>query len=180
MKLPGTRHPSTIVPEATTCATITGHPLRVTGTVGTSVVRPYKRERQVVADLPRCRSDLSSAASAPVVPAQGFRSSAQGWQDHRYTLPVATVFVAEMRNQIALLEEDSDEDVSRGRDCKQQVAPAHTRCGPERQNKAQVDRVSHVPVERRRLERRWTKAYTPPVIEYLMQPEQLEVVDQKS
>ncbi len=48
-------------------------------------------------------------ASVAVAPAQGFHSSAEEWQDHRDTLPVATIFVTEMRDQIALLEEDSDE-----------------------------------------------------------------------
>src|ERR1700677_2814885 len=89
-----------------------------------------------------CGSDPSSAASTTVAPTRGLRSSAEQWQDHRYTLPVATVFVAEMRDQIALFEEDSDENVGRGRECKQQVALGHARCGPKRQDKAQVKRVT--------------------------------------
>jgi len=48
MELRGTRHPATIVPEAT-CAAVTGHQLRMTGTEATAVVRPHKPERPVVA-----------------------------------------------------------------------------------------------------------------------------------
>src|SRR5580704_16991184 len=86
-----------------------------------------------------CRPDPSLAARAAVAAAQGLlRSSAEEGQDDRDAAPITKVFVAEMRDQISLLEEDPDEDVSRGRDCEQQVPLGHTRCGPDRQDKAQV------------------------------------------
>ena len=101
------------------------------------------------------------------------------WEDHRHALPIATVFVTEMRDQIALLKENADENVCCGRGREQQVTLRHARRSPKCEDKTQVQRMTNVLLEGWGLERSRFDACPAPVIEYLLQSEQFEVVDQK-
>src|SRR3546814_14477783 len=59
------------------------------------------------------------------------------------------VGVAEVRDQVAFLEEfHRDQDVARGHKCEQQVAEAHRRRRPERNQEAEHQRMPHDAVER--------------------------------
>ena len=65
---------------------------------------------------------------------------------------IAAVFVAEQLDQVALLEEDADEDVGRGHRREQQMPDRHGRRRPERDDEAEIDRVPHDLVQHRRPE----------------------------
>ena len=100
-------------------------------------------------------------------------------QQHRDTLPVAAVFVAKHLDQIALFQEDADEDVGSGHRCEQQMSNRHRRRRPERDDEAEVDRVPHEFVVQRRPKTWRRRLDAAEVVGDLMQSEQLEVVDQE-
>src|ERR1043165_1795868 len=92
---------------------------------------------------------------------------------HADLLAVDAVAVAELRDQVALLEPDADQDVPRGADREQQVSRAHVRRAPDAEHETEVDRMPHVAVQARRAEllRRDLASQQPR--EHLAQPEQL-------
>src|SRR3954453_19868636 len=75
-------------------------------------------------------------------------------EQHRDTLAILPVAVAERRHEIILLEVHSDQDVSRGQDSKQQMTGTHLRRCPEYKEEPQHKRMAHDSVEERRPEDR--------------------------
>src|SRR5580704_11023016 len=101
-------------------------------------------------------------------------------QQHRHALLVAAVFVSEGLDQIAFFQENSDEDVGRGHRGEQQMPSAHGGSRPKRDDKAQIDRVSHEFEKQRRPETRRRRLETGEIVDDLVQSKQLEMVDQES
>src|ERR1044071_7931497 len=60
-------------------------------------------------------------------------------EEHADLLAGDAVAVAELRDQVALLEPDADQDVARGADREQQVSRAHVRRTPDAEHEAEVD-----------------------------------------
>ena len=100
-------------------------------------------------------------------------------QQHRDTVFVAAIVVAEEIDQIAFFQEDSDEDVGRGHRREQQMPGRHDSSGPECDDETKVDRVTHELVVKRGAETRFRHRMAGQVAGDLMQPEQFEVVDQE-
>src|SRR6185503_12086222 len=98
-------------------------------------------------------------------------------QDHRHLAPVLLEAAAVRGGEVALLEEDADEDVSRGRDREQQVAHGHGGRRPEGDQEAEHDRMAHEVVEPARDERHLGVVGAAHAQPDLAQPEQVEVVD---
>ena len=71
----------------------------------------------------------------------------EAWHQHRDAPAIVLVAGAELRNQVPFLEPDADEDVSRGHDGEQQMPGGHVRRRPERDQKAQHQRVAYAAVE---------------------------------
>jgi hypothetical protein len=72
--------------------------------------------------------------------------AAQERDQHRNPSPVAAVALAEMRDEIALLESDRDQDVGRRHDRQHEMRDGHRRCRPEREVPADVQRMADVAV----------------------------------
>src|SRR5579864_1040676 len=98
---------------------------------------------------------------------------------HGDLLAVPAVLVAELSDEVPLFEPDADQNVARGRQRKQQMTRGHIRGGPESEQEAQIDRVSDMPVEQRRVKLRFRWLSAERAGEDLAQPEQLEMADQK-
>src|SRR5882724_7110824 len=62
-------------------------------------------------------------------------------KQHRYPLPVAAIIIAEHVDEIALFEQDANEDVGRRYRREQQVPDAHGRRSPERDDETEINRV---------------------------------------
>src|SRR5437764_9246010 len=75
-------------------------------------------------------------------------------QQHRYPLLVTAVFVAKHIDEVALLEQDADEDVGGGHASEQDMPDGHHRRRPERNNEAEIDRVPYEIIQKRRPEDR--------------------------
>src|SRR5215470_15160257 len=90
--------------------------------------------------------------------------------EHGDLLPVAAILISENRDEIALFKRKTDQDVARVHDGKQQVAKRHGRRCPEGEQKAQIDWMSHPPVERWRLELRWRKQLASKTRVHLLKP----------
>src|SRR5205809_5158448 len=108
----------------------------------------------------------------------------EGWsgqfapgEQHRYPLPVAAILVAEHVDEIALFQQDADEDVGGGHRREQQMSGAHERCRPERDDEAEIDRVSYEIIEERRPEDRGRHLLAREIVGDLMQSKQLEMID---
>src|SRR6185312_16083658 len=98
---------------------------------------------------------------------------------HRHTVLIAAVFVAEEIDQIVLFQHYANEDVCGRRSRKQQMANSHRRHRPERDDQTEVEWVPHELVEQRS-QKTWCRCRTAhEMAGHLMQPEQLEVVDQE-
>src|SRR5688500_11671604 len=78
--------------------------------------------------------------------------SARTRQQHADLVAVGAIALAELRDQITLLEPDADEDVARRRYGKEQVPGRHDRRRPEPEHEPQVDRMAHQTVEKGRAE----------------------------
>src|SRR5215813_2921848 len=92
---------------------------------------------------------------------------------------VALVLLAEQAEEVALLQKDPDEDV-RGRHGREQEMPdRHDGSRPERDDEAEIDRMPHHLVEHRRLEAGRGHRSPREVDRDLVQPEQLEMIDQE-
>ena len=67
---------------------------------------------------------------------------------HRDTRAVRLIFRTVVLYQAALLQKDSDQDVSGGRDRKHEVSDRHMRSRPEGDHETQHDRMAHELIER--------------------------------
>src|SRR5580692_7861310 len=90
------------------------------------------------AGAPSTSISLNLVGGAPSNWAENDRSGrlAPGHQ-HRHAAPVAAVFIAEEIDQIALFQQDADDDVSGGDGREQQVPDRHRRRRPERDDEAE-------------------------------------------
>src|SRR5579885_2739667 len=100
-------------------------------------------------------------------------------QDHRYSLAIANIRLAVERDEVTLFQHDPDEQVPGGGDREQQVTRRHRRRRPERQQEAEIDGMADDLVEERRPEARMLEFLAAPARVDLVQPEQLEVIDQE-
>src|SRR5512144_99891 len=87
------------------------------------------------------RRDASRARSQP----RSWRPSAR--QQHPDLVAIATISLAELRDEIAFLEPDADQDVAGGRGRKQQMPERHHRRRPEAEQEPEIDRMAHVAIE---------------------------------
>src|SRR5262245_64890164 len=71
---------------------------------------------------------------------------------HGDVLAVAAILVAEQADEVALLELDGDQDVAGGGQREQQMPRRHAGRRPEGQQQAEIDRMTDVAVEQRRVE----------------------------
>src|SRR5690242_972134 len=102
------------------------------------------------------------------------------WQryDHGDTPLVRDVGLAEGADEIVFFELDRDQHVAGGHQREEQVAAAHHGRCPEGEGEAQIDRVAHIFVEEWRLERGAPLGQAAEIVPYLVQAEEIEVVDQ--
>src|SRR5262247_3201251 len=106
------------------------------------------------------------------------RSAPQRYE-HGDALAIAPILVAELGDQIAFFQEDADKDVC-GRDGGEEKVPCrHHRRRPESDDEAEIDRMPHQPVQNRRFEVRLRHGVPDQMKGHLLQPEQLEMVDQE-
>jgi hypothetical protein len=116
--------------------------------------------------------------------AGGWRLSFRQRQQHRHAALVVAIGVAVERDQVALFQEfHRDQDVTGGAEREQQVADAHRRRRPERDQETEHQRMAHDAVEGAGHERLFAlfAAGTRPaaVVPHLFQTEQVEMVDQE-
>src|SRR6185295_7960698 len=98
-------------------------------------------------------------------------------KNHRHLAPVLLEAAAVRGGEVALLEEDADEDVAGRGDGEQQVPHRHARRRPEGDQEAEHDRVADELVEPARDERNLGVVGAAGAQPHLAQPEQVEVVD---
>src|SRR5262249_1616981 len=79
---------------------------------------------------------------------------APGRNEHPDLSAVALVLLAEQLDEVALLQEDPDEDVRGRHGCEQEMPDRHHASRPERDDEAEIDRMPHQLVEHWRLEAR--------------------------
>src|SRR5579883_2495510 len=103
--------------------------------------------------------------------------AAKAGQQHRDALAILLVAGTELRDEIAFLERDADEDVESGHGREQQMAEGHVWRCPEGEQEAQHDRVPHEPVEQWRLESLHAHRGSAQGGEYLAEAEQLEMIN---
>jgi hypothetical protein len=100
-------------------------------------------------------------------------------QQHGHPLAIAPVFIAEQGHQIAFLEIDTDEDVSRRHRCEQQMPQGHGRRTPEGDDEAEIDRVPDQAIQPLHLEPNGRSEASGKMGDYLRQSEQLEGAGRK-
>ena len=100
-------------------------------------------------------------------------------QEHADLSPIAAVAIAELGDEVAFFEPDANEDVAGGPDREQQVPCRHDRHRPETEQKAEIQGMTHVTVEERLREPGCRDLMTDQACEYLVQSEQLEMVDEE-
>lgn len=71
------------------------------------------------------------------------------WQrdEHGRVLAVAAILLAELLNQIVLLQLDAEQDVTGYQSRKEQMTCGHCRRRPNGEQDAEIDRVPHTSVE---------------------------------
>src|ERR1700745_3851858 len=90
--------------------------------------------------------------SRPAGPPWIFLSFGRHRHDHRYALAVFDICVAVKTDEVAFFEKNADENITRGRDCKQQVPEGHDRRSPECQQETEIDWMPDKSVEQGRPE----------------------------
>src|SRR6266851_3447872 len=68
-------------------------------------------------------------------------------QKHGSAFPVLSVSVAKKRDQIMLFQLDSDQNVAGGRDRKHKMPQRHLWCRPERDQEAEINRMTDLLIE---------------------------------
>lgn len=100
-------------------------------------------------------------------------------EKHPRLRAILPVLVAELVDEIALFEENSDQGVTGREDREQQVAGSHMRRRPEGNEKAEEERMTDYLVEPGRLKFRRLEFFALEVSVHLPHPKQLEVVDEE-
>src|SRR5579883_1199213 len=100
-------------------------------------------------------------------------------QQHPHLFAIAAITLAELGDQVTLLEPDPDQDVPGRRRREDEVAQRHDRREPEREEEAEVDRVTDVAVEARRTEPRLRQLAAAEARVHLDHAEELEVADEE-
>src|ERR1700687_1164538 len=100
-------------------------------------------------------------------------------QKHPDLVAIPAILLTELRDEVALLEPDADEDVPGSGDREQQMTGGHDGRRPETEQKAEIDGMAHVAVEERRPEFRLGDFVTSQAREYLAHTEELEMVDEE-
>ena len=100
-------------------------------------------------------------------------------QDHRDALAVAPVLVPEEFDQIALFQSNADKNVGSRYDGEEQMTYGHHRRSPKRNDESQIEGMPHELVKHRCSEARRFCLFGQ-IDDDLLQPEQLEMIDQKS
>jgi len=67
-------------------------------------------------------------------------------EEHSHLVAITSIRIAELVDEVALLEPDADEDVPRRTRAEEQVARRHVGHGPEGKHEPEVERMAHVPV----------------------------------
>src|SRR5262245_502047 len=101
------------------------------------------------------------------------------WHEHGDALAIVPVLVAKKSDQITFLQCDADKNVGRRNEGEEQMARGHNRRRPEGDDEAEVDGVSRQLVEQWCLETRLQPRFPGKIQDDLLQPEQLEMVDQE-
>src|SRR6516165_6472849 len=99
--------------------------------------------------------------------------------EHPDLSAVALVLLAEQLDEVSLLQEDADEDVGGRHGREQQMSDRHDGGCPECDDETEIDRMPHQLVEHRGLEAGRGHRAAREVDRDLVQPEQLEVIDQE-
>src|SRR4051794_22275693 len=99
--------------------------------------------------------------------------------EHGRMLTIAPILLAKLLDQIALLQLDTDQDVGGDRDRKKQMTDGHRGRRPHGEQDAEINRVTHMPVEQRSAELRVRRLFAEQASKHLAQPEQLEMTEQK-
>src|SRR5215475_8848677 len=97
-------------------------------------------------------------------------------EEHRDALLVLAVLVTKLLGQIALFEEDANEDVGGGDGCEQEMADRHHRRSPECDDEAEIEWVPYEFVIQRRAELRLRQLTPGQIGSDLTQSEQFEMV----
>src|ERR1700732_2396825 len=98
---------------------------------------------------------------------------------HRHTLFVSAIIITKLLDQITLFQEYPYEDVGSRCGCKEQMPDSHLRRGPEGDDEAQIDRMTHQLVVHRRPELWRRHVASRKIGRYLLQSEQFEMIDQE-
>ena len=93
----------------------------------------------------RIRAGLGVRGSSP---------SRQQRNEHRHAPTIFDMGLAVEGDEVALPQQDADDDVAGCRDREQKMSHRHRRCRPEGQHKAEIDRVANELVEQGCLEAR--------------------------
>src|SRR4051794_27013085 len=107
----------------------------------------------------------------------GFR---QGWHNHGNFVAVSLITVAVNGDEISLFKPNCDKNVDRCHQCEEQMRRCHDRCGPERQQPADIQRMTNVSVEEWRTEFQVRVRTTHQVEVYLPHSEKVEMINQES
>src|SRR5215472_6361064 len=100
--------------------------------------------------------------------------------EHSDLASITQVAVAELRDEVALLKPDTDEDVAGAADREEQMACCHDRRRPETEQKPEIDRVPHEAVEEWRSEFGLRQLTSVQIRNHLFHTEELEVVDEEA
>src|SRR5450432_2205584 len=99
--------------------------------------------------------------------------------EHGRVLAVVPILVAELLDQTALFQLDSDQNVAGDHHREQQMTNGHRRRSPDGEQDAEIDRVTDTPVEQRRAEFRFRWLPAEQAREHLAESKQFEMTEQK-
>ena len=119
------------------------------------------------ADTPRTHRVWSRRSDRGAL--RGGSAPRKAWPDHRHARPVVLVLVAEVFDQVSLLEADRNGHVDRHRDREQEVAQGHRRRHPEGRGPPDIERVADATVKHRRAERQVRVLTASQVVPHLAQ-----------
>src|SRR5689334_22173327 len=101
-------------------------------------------------------------------------------EKHRHALLVVAILLAEMGDQIALFEEDADQDIKSVADGEDEMTHAHLRRRPESDDKTQIKGMAHELIEHGRVELGFGDAASEQRRKCLSEAKEFEMIDEES
>jgi Big-like domain-containing protein/Calx-beta domain-containing protein len=181
------RSPTRCGPSTTCSSPATGRPIRsppaaartAQATSAPDTIRSPERALHLEDPQPREHGGKGLDRAAAGAAAGGPPRREPG-DECRHPQAVGAVLLAVLIQEVALLEPHGDQDVSRQRAAEEEVPGAQGRRGPEGDQPADVERVTHLPVEERHPERQRMVLAADQEAPDLPRPEQIEVIDHQA